>query len=145
MLLRAPGGIGSVVGSVAAKIESESWPKSGDDDLDVGATDQADANDDHCPPHPDRPVLPAPHDLLQPTALLISQSPRPVPAQLGVVVGVGVGVGVVVGVTDAAADWDTETEADGDGEGVEAGGSDAGGSAAGAAAQCHRVSPANQH
>ena len=34
-------------------------------------------HDDHRPAHPDRPVLAAPHDLLQPPALLITQPPRP--------------------------------------------------------------------
>src|SRR5271165_6166663 len=34
-------------------------------------------HDDHRPPNPDRPALSAPHDPLPPTALLISQPPRP--------------------------------------------------------------------
>jgi hypothetical protein len=34
-------------------------------------------HDDHRPPHPDRPMLTPPHDLLQPLPLLIGQPPRP--------------------------------------------------------------------
>ncbi len=38
-------------------------------------------HDDHRPAHPDRPVLTPPHDLQQPLPLLITQPPRPHPAQ----------------------------------------------------------------
>ena len=64
-----------------------------DDELDVLVIDQAGTASrslrvqrgqalrvegvDHVPADPDRPVLAAPHDLLQPAALLITEPPRP--------------------------------------------------------------------